>query len=212
MDTGAAMDSSNAMDFIITEDSKKSSVEEPIESLDDDSSKLNQMITIITSDNVSLPVPRKLLREFVTIQATLNNLDEFGKVSESKLSTENENEIHLTNVTGNVMKKVIEFLVYHEDKPWSFIVKPIPNNNVAEWTSAWDAEFVNIPQDDLFSLTMAANYLDIKSLLDLCGGKVASMIKGKNPQQIRETFNIVNDMTPEEEAAAIEETKWSENS
>ena len=28
---------------------------------------------------------------------------------------------------------------------------------------------------------------------------VANMIKGKTPEQIRQTFNIVNDFTPEEE-------------
>ncbi|RHY26913.1 hypothetical protein DYB32_007166 [Aphanomyces invadans] len=56
----------------------------------------------------------------------------------------------------------------------------------------------------------AANYMDIKSLLDLACAKVASMIKGKTPQEIRETFNITNDFTPEEEAQIREENKWCE--
>lgn len=30
--------------------------------------------------------------------------------------------------------------------------------------------------------------------------KVASMIKGKSPEEIRSTFNITSDFTPEEEA------------
>lgn len=30
--------------------------------------------------------------------------------------------------------------------------------------------------------------------------KVASMIKGKSPEEIRSTFGITNDFTPEEEA------------
>ena len=30
--------------------------------------------------------------------------------------------------------------------------------------------------------------------------KVASMIKGKSPEEIRSTFGIANDFTPEEEA------------
>ena len=37
----------------------------------------------------------------------------------------------------------------------------------------------------LFELILAANYLDIKSLLDLTCAKVASMIKGKNTEEIR---------------------------
>ena len=47
--------------------------------------------------------------------------------------------------------------------------------------------------------------MDIKSLLDLTCAKVASMIKGKTPEEIRKTFNIVNDFTPEEEAQVREE-------
>ena len=45
----------------------------------------------------------------------------------------------------------------------------------------------------------AANFLDIKSLLDLTCKHVASMIKNKGPQEIRDQFNIRNDFTPEEE-------------
>ncbi len=37
--------------------------------------------------------------------------------------------------------------------------------------------------------------MDIKPLLDLACAKVASMIKGKTPEQIRACFNIVNDVS-----------------
>lgn len=59
-------------------------------------------------------------------------------------------------------------------------------------------------------LILAANYMDIKPLLDLTCATVASMIKGKTPEEIRKTFNIVNDFTPEEEAQVREENKWCE--
>lgn len=43
----------------------------------------------------------------------------------------------------------------------------------------WDEQFINLPnQEELLELLLAANYLDIKSLIELCCAKVATMIKG----------------------------------
>ena len=59
---------------------------------------------------------------------------------------------------------------------------------------------------------MAANFMDIKSLLELSCAKVASLIKGKTVPEIRSFFNIENDFTPEEEAQIIDENRWAEES
>jgi S-phase kinase-associated protein 1 len=37
----------------------------------------------------------------------------------------------------------------------------------------------------------------------------AQLIKGKSVEEIRAIFGIVNDFTPEEEAAVIQENKWA---
>lgn len=58
---------------------------------------------------------------------------------------------------------------------------------------------MQVDQTTLFDLILAANYLNIKSLLDLTCQTVAQMIKGKTPEEIRKQFNIKNDFTPEEE-------------
>src|SRR5271155_1870352 len=55
----------------------------------------------------------------------------------------------------------------------------------------------------------AANYLDIKALLDVGCKTVANMIKGKSPEEIRRTFNIQNDFTPEEEEQIRRENEWA---
>ena len=47
-------------------------------------------------------------------------------------------------------------------------------------------------------------------MLDLCCAKVATMIKGKTPEEMRALFGIVNDFTPEEEEKIREENKWVE--
>lgn len=52
--------------------------------------------------------------------------------------------------------------------------------------------------------------MDIKPLLDLTCKTVANMIKGKTPEEIRKTFNIKNDFTPEEEEQVRKENEWCE--
>ena len=82
---------------------------------------------------------------------------------------------------------------------------------MSEVVQEWYASYVDgLDQEVLFDLILAANDWDIKPLLDLTCAKVASLIKGKTPEEIRKTFNIINDFTPEEEAQIREENKWCE--
>merc|ERR1711892_1660297 len=121
-----------------------------------------------------------------------------------------EKEIPLPNVKAEVLKKVVAYMKYHGDNLAKVIEKPLKSANMGDVVSQWDADFVDVDQELLFELILAANYMDIKPLLDLTCAKVASMIKGKTPEQIRKTFNIQNDFSPEEEAQVREENKWCE--
>ena len=91
------------------------------------------------------------------------------------------------------------------------IEKPLKSSNLSELIQEYYSEFTNVEQETLFELVLAANYLDIKPLLDLTCATIASMIKGKSAEEIRKIFNIVNDFTPEEEAQIREDNKWCED-
>ena len=119
-------------------------------------------------------------------------------------------EIPLPNVKAHVLRKVIEFSEHYQSDPLSTIEKPLKSSNIKENVSEWYAEFINLDQEVIFELILAANYMDIEPLLDLSCAKIACMMRGKNPEEIRQTFNIVNDFTPEEEAQVREENKWCE--
>ncbi|MBA0753165.1 hypothetical protein Gogos_021955 [Gossypium gossypioides] len=73
----------------------------------------------------------------------------------------------------------------------------------------WDANFVKVDQNTLFNLILVGNCLKIDSLLDLTCQTIVNMIKGKRPEEIRTTFNIKNDYTPEAEEAVRREKKWA---
>jgi len=111
-----------------------------------------------------------------------------------------DEEIPLPNVKKSILQKIIEFCKYIKDNSPPEIEKPLRSNNLADVTSLWYAEFVNLDQEVLFELILAANYLDIKPLLELSCAKVASLIKNRSIPEIRKFFNIENDFTPEEEA------------
>jgi len=167
--------------------------------LDDDN---DQVLTLISSEadgGARFEVPKKVacMSELVKTMA--------------EGDTE-EKEIPLPNVKKEPLKKVVDYMTHHFENPAKDIVKPLKSQNMSEVVSPWDADFVNIEQELLFELILAANYMDIKPLLDLTCAKVASMIKDKTPEEIRKTFNIENDFTPEEEEAVRAENKWAEES
>jgi S-phase kinase-associated protein 1 len=116
----------------------------------------------------------------------------------------------LPNVKPEILEKVIEYARHYKDSNPQEIEKPLKSAMLQDVVPAWDASFVELEQEVLFELILAANYLDIKSLLDLTCAKVASMLKGKTAEEIRRQFNIENDFTPEEEAQVREENKWAE--
>ncbi|KAK9941582.1 hypothetical protein M0R45_007284 [Rubus argutus] len=119
--------------------------------------------------------------------------------------------IPVPNVTGSILGKVIEYCSKHveegkdsEKERMADFIKPGESP-----LKAWDADFVKVEQNVLFDIILAANYLNIKGLLDLTCQTVADMMKGKNPEEIRKHFNIKNDYTPEEEEEVRRENQWA---
>ncbi|XP_010539092.1 PREDICTED: SKP1-like protein 1B [Tarenaya hassleriana] len=117
-----------------------------------------------------------------------------------------DNGIPLPNVTSKILSKVIEYCKKHVDAAAKSEAAAAAEEDVMK---NWDAEFVKVDQATLFDLILAANYLNIKGLLDLTCQTVADMIKGKTPEEIRKTFNIKNDFTPEEEEEVRRENQWA---
>ena len=127
------------------------------------------------------------------------------------ITDENKN-IPLPNVTKEILELVLKFLYYYRDHNFEDIKKPLVSSKMKDIVKdEWYVEFTKVDNNILFELIMAANYLDIPKLLDLCCAKVATQIKGKTPEQIRARFNIKNDFTPEEEKLVRQENEWCED-
>ncbi|CAL5407841.1 unnamed protein product [Camellia sinensis] len=62
----------------------------------------------------------------------------------------------------------------------------------------FDEKFVRLDTKKLCELTSAADSLQLRPLVDLTSRALARMIEGKTPEEIRETFNLPDDLTEEE--------------
>lgn len=113
-------------------------------------------------------------------------------------------------VEYDILVKVIKYCEHYLQEKMDEIEKPLKSKEMKQVVSEWYANYIELDQQALFAVILAANLLEIQPLLDLSCAKVATMIKGKSPEEIRQTFNIVNDFTPEEEKQIREENKWCE--
>lgn len=122
---------------------------------------------------------------------------------------DNDMIIPLPNVSSKDLKRVIDFCDYFHINPMKNIEKPLKSTSLEECVAKWYSDFINLPtKEEVFSMVMAANYLDNRPLLELCCAKVATYIKGRTPEEIRTVFDIENDFTHEEEQRIREDNKW----
>ena len=153
------------------------------------------MLTLVSSEGEKMQISVKAAQRSQMIKRII---DDFP----------NETEIPLENVRSNILKKIKEYLDHYQDTDPKEIERPLASQNFQECVDPWDFEFINVDLDLIFEIMLASNYMDIKPLLELASSKVASIIKGKTPEEIRKTFNIQNDFTPEEEQQIREENQW----
>jgi len=161
----------------------------------------SQIITLQSNDGVSIDVDRQVAERSMLIK---NMMEDLG---DEAIST----AVPIPNVNESVLKKVIEWCEHHKNDPQPAQDDDSDSRKKTTDIEEWDQKFMQVDQEMLFEIILASNYLDIKPLLDVGCKTVANMIKGKSPEEIRKTFNITNDFTPEEEEQIRRENEWAED-
>ena len=82
------------------------------------------------------------------------------------------------------MKKIKEYLEHYENSEPKEITQPLPKKDFKDCVDPWDYEYINLPSETILEIMLAANFMDIKPLLELTCAKIASIIKGKNTKEI----------------------------
>ncbi|ODV88806.1 hypothetical protein CANCADRAFT_128786 [Tortispora caseinolytica NRRL Y-17796] len=156
------------------------------------------MVKLISSDGEQFEVERNVAEQSILIKNVIADIGD------------DTTEVPVPNVASSVLKKVLEWCEYHKDDPVVAEDEINPRSRNIE-IGEWDTKFMQVDQEMLFEIILAANYLDIRNLLEIGCKTVAGMIKRKSPEELRRIFNIPNDFTPEEEAQIRRENEWAED-
>ena len=114
-------------------------------------------IKLQSSDGEIIEVDIEIAKQSVTLKTMLEDLG---------MSDEGDDDpVPLPNVNVAILGKVVQWCTHHKDDP-----PPEDDENKERRTDnipVWDQEFLKVDQGTLFELILAANYLDIKLLLDV---------------------------------------------
>ncbi len=147
---------------------------------------MSKVITLTSSDAQKITIDQKSAERSGLLKGLMQDYQE-------------DSDVPLPDVRGDVLKKVVEYLIHYQSAEPKELPKPLPSANLLDVTDEWDISFLgSVDLDTTFDIINAANYMDIKSLLDLSCAKIASLMKGKTAEEIRTMFNIECDLTEEE--------------
>jgi len=102
-----------------------------------------------------------------------------------------EEPISIGVLSEGIMSLVGQYLMHHMGKQPAKIAKPVRallmHKNVKD---PWDAKFVDtMTKRQLLSVIKAANYIGCPSLVHLGCLKVATLVKGKSPEEIKKILS-----------------------
>lgn len=137
----------------------------------------DETITLISKDEKSFDVN--------TLNATISIL-----VKTSRDADKDATEVPIPGVDGDILELIVQYMNHHKGTDPDIIEKPLRSKVLKEvCNDPWDAQFIDDIGEDrqkLYDLILAANYMDVKSLLHLGCAKVASLIKGQPLEKIKD--------------------------
>ena len=159
---------------------------------------MEDSIKLVTKDGKEIEITKKDAELSELLKSAIND-------------NPKESSFPLNELDEKCGEKIKEYLSHFNGTAPPEIEKPITSNEMKNLTDEWSANFADkMTMEELVNLTVAANYMGINSLLDLCCAKVASLCKDKDEKEIFKTFNINETFTEEEKNKIKEENKWIE--
>ncbi|XP_021900549.1 SKP1-like protein 13 [Carica papaya] len=151
-------------------------------------------ITLITGDGKYVEVEEKVAMEFATVKSFFED--------NSDASSTKKFTIPVPNVSAEMLERIVSYV--------SGILPLRSKTDGEREIEEYNRAFVEqLSLENLKDMVLAANYLDIKDLLDLLCQSVADGLKDKSVEFVRTFFGIENDYTEEEEAEVWRQNAWA---
>lgn len=174
------------------------------------------LLRILTSDGHETTVPAAAL----ALSATIKGLLDDGVRVMGSTTTTTTTTIPLPNVTRPQLDLIVSYCLAHGggtgDSGSPGRNPPFPvggaarRRGTAAVTDDNDSAFLaSIPDTaTLVDLMSAVSYLDVTPLSQLLCRHLATLVRDKSTEEIREMLGIENDLSPEEEADIQRDIRW----
>jgi hypothetical protein len=177
--------------------------DEEILGLDEDD-YIPDKFKFVTRDNVTIEVLKDVAKLSVLVTAAIDQ-------------DEKADSMPFPSVNSTIMAYVIEYLEHHfKTGKMQLPKKPLPSKNFADAVEdPWDAEFVDkvlaTSQQHLYDLILAANYMDIESLLRLCCARTACLLKGQPLEKFKGILDPQQSIQNDNEEDGVEDIPIEES-
>ena len=142
-------------------------------------------------EKIRVSIPDSMVSSLKTVQEMLDDIELVG---------EGPSVIPVPHVEDQkAFDLLIEYMEYDKDNRIEEDLKTGQKVPMSPWETEFFSELESLDkQPYLFQLISISNYLNYNRLFHTSCQKVANMIEGKTPEQIRKTFNLPDDLTVEE--------------
>jgi len=150
-------------------------------------------IKIQSKDGEIYEIDDKIIDQSSTIKSLVDSIEVAGFI------------IPMQEVSKSILGPVIEFCEHHKNDPKPELneendeddfnkdqYEPKKSDDIDDWDKNFISRFT-VEDGTLFDMTMAANYMGIKTLLAVCCKTIANMVRGKGSNEVREMFKISYD-------------------
>ena len=159
---------------------------------------MSESITLITKET-----------EKVKVNSGISRMSELIKGIIEDSSNE---EIPIEQIMKETLDIIIVYAEHHNYRNPIFLPCPLPSSDLSDYMDEWHIKFLkNLSPTTFSELLQAANYLQMKSLLNILLGFLASQVREKSVDALRTEYDIQEPMTEETEEELMKEFSWVYN-